>query len=111
MPTIAEAKNVRISTRKARLVGETLVGRNAFDTLEVLRFEPKKAGLMIAKVIKSAIANATNNDKLDEKKLVIREVVINEGQDFKRFRPRSRGMANPIIKKSSHIRVVLEEVK
>ncbi len=111
MSTIAEARNVRISTRKARLVGETLVGKSALTTLEVLQFEPKKAGLMIAKVLKSAIANATNNDKLDEKKLVIKDVVINEGQDLKRFRPRSRGMAHPVVKKSSHIRVVLEEVK
>lgn len=106
---IAEAKNVRISTRKARLVAETLRGKNALATLETLKYEPKKAGLMIAKVLRSAIANATNNNKLDDKKLTIKEVVVNEGQDLKRARPRSRGMSHPILKKSSHIRVVLEE--
>lgn len=106
---IAEAKNVRISARKARLVGETLSGKSALLTLATLKYEPKKAGLMIAKVLKSAIANATNNNKLDEKKLVIKQVIINEGQDLKRSRPRSRGMAHAILKKNSHIRVVLED--
>ncbi len=108
---IAEAKNVRISARKARLVGETLSGKNALSTLETLKYEPRKAGLMIAKVLKSAIANATNNNKLTDKKLVIKQVIINEGQDLKRARPRSRGMSHPILKKSSHIRVILEESK
>jgi large subunit ribosomal protein L22 len=106
----AEAKNLRISARKTRLVSQTLVGKNALLTLETLKFEPKKAGLMIAKVLKSAIANATNNSKLNEKKLIIKDVVVNEGQDLKRSRPRSRGMAHAILKKSSHIRVVLEEI-
>lgn len=106
---IAEGKNLRISTRKARLVAESLVGKNAVATLETLKYQPKKAGLLISKVLKSAIANATNNNKLTEKKLVIKEITVNEGQFLKRFRPRSRGMAHPIIKKSSHIRVVLEE--
>ena len=106
----AEGRNLRISTRKARLVAATLVGKNAVNTLESLKFQPKKAGLLISKVLKSAIANATNNNKLSEKKLVIKEIVVNEGQVLKRFKPRSRGMAHPIIKKSSHIKVVLEEV-
>lgn len=111
MNTVAEGKNLKISTRKTRLVAQNFVGKKAVDSLESLRYQPKKAGLVIAKVLKSAIANATNNDKLDEKKLVIKEIVVNEGQDQKRWRPRSRGMAHPIIKKSSHIRVILEEVK
>ena len=108
---IAEAKNLRISARKVRLVAKTLTGKNATVSLEVLKHQPKKAGLLIAKVLKSAIANATNNAKLDEKKLTIKEVVVNEGRALKRFKPRSRGMANPIIKKSAHIKVVLEEMK
>ena len=105
----AEGKNLRISTRKARLVANALVGKNAVNTVESLRFQPKKAGLLISKVLRSAIANATNNNKLSEKKLVIKEIVVNEGQVLKRFRPRSRGMAHPILKQSSHIKVVLEE--
>lgn len=65
--TIAEGKNLRISTRKARLVASTLVGKNAESTLESLKYQPRKAGLLISKVLKSAIANATNNNKMDEK--------------------------------------------
>lgn len=105
----AEGKNLRISSRKARLVATTLVGKNATATLESLKYQPKKAGLLISKVLKSAIANATNNNKFTEKKLVIKDIVVNEGQNLKRFKPRSRGMAHPIIKKSSHIKIVLEE--
>ncbi len=105
----AEGKNLRISTRKARLVASTLVGKNAVNTVESLRFQPKKAGLLISKVLRSAIANATNNNKLSEKKLIIKEIVVNEGQVLKRSRPRSRGMAHPILKQSTHIKVVLEE--
>jgi large subunit ribosomal protein L22 len=109
MDISAEAKNLRISTRKARLVASTLSGKSAVGVLEMLKFEPKKAGGQIAKVLKSAIANASQNNKLDEKKLVIKEIIVNEGQDLKRYRPRSRGMSHPILKKSSHIKVVLEE--
>ena len=86
-----------------------MVGKNALTTLESLKYQPKKAGLFISKVLKSAIANATNNNKLSEKKLIIKEIVVNEGQVLKRFKPRSRGMAHPILKRSSHIKVVLEE--
>jgi large subunit ribosomal protein L22 len=111
MQVTAESLNNRISARKARLVARTLLGKEAVASLETLKFEPKKASLPIAKVLKAAIANATNNFKLEEKKLIIKEVVVNEGQNLKRYRPRSRGMVHPIIKKSSHIRVVLEERK
>lgn len=111
MDVMAEAKNIRISTRKARLVARNFVGRNAIGALETLKFEPKKAALPLSKVIKSAVSNATNNLKLDEKKLTIKEIVVSEGQDLKRFRPRSRGMAYPVLKKSSHIKVILEEIK
>lgn len=111
MSTIAEGNNLRTSTRRARLVAGNFVGKNAVQSLESLKFQPKKAGHMIAKILKSAIANATHNDKLDENKLMIKEITVNEGQNLKRWRPRSRGMANPIIKKSSHIRIVLEEKK
>ena len=111
MKVIAEGKNIRISPRKVKLVADNLIGKNASETLEVLRFVQKKASLPLSKVLKSAINNATNNNKLNEKKLVIKEVVVNEGPRLKRYLPRSRGMANPIIKRTSHIRVVVEEGK
>lgn len=108
MEVLAETKNIRLSARKARLIARNLVGKNAVSTLESLRYENKKAALPILKVLKSAIANATNNFKLTEKNLVITNVVVNEGQNLKRYRPRSRGMAHPILKKSSHIKVILK---
>jgi len=111
MEVIAEAKNIRISPRKVRLVAEELAGKKALEAVESLKFVPKKASLPLSKVIKSAISNAKNNNKMDEKKLIIKEVVVNEGPKLKRFLPRSRGMVHPILKRSSHIRVVLEEAK
>ena len=111
MEVIAEAKNIRISPRKVRLVAEELTGKKALEAVESLKFVPKKASLPLSKVIKSAISNAKNNNKMDEKKLIIKEVVVNEGPKLKRFLPRSRGMVHPILKRSSHIRVVLEEAK
>ena len=111
MEVIAEAKNIRISPRKVRLVAEELAGKKALEAVESLKFVPKKASLPLSKVIKSAMSNAKNNNKMDEKKLIIKEVVVNEGPKLKRFLPRSRGMVHPILKRSSHIRVVLEEAK
>ena len=109
MEVEASANNIRISPRKVRLVAESFAGRNAQEALERLRFVPKKASLPLSKVIKSAISNAKNNNKLDEKKLVIKEIVINEGPRLKRFLPRSRGMVHPILKRTSHIKVVVTE--
>ena len=111
MEVIAESNNLRISPRKVRLVADNLVGKKASEVVESLRFVSKKAGLPLSKVIRSAMSNAKNNNKLDEKKLVIKDVVVNEGRRLKRYIPRSRGMAHPILKRTSHIRVVVEEGK
>lgn len=108
MEIIAEAKNIRKSTRKVRLLVQDLRGQNPIAVLEALKFTNKAAAEPLSKVIKSAVANATNNMKMDGKKLTIKEVLVNEGPVLKRFRPRSRGMANSIKKRTSHIRVVLE---
>lgn len=109
MEVIAESKNLRISPRKVRLVADNLTGKKAIEAVESLRFVSKKAGLPLSKVIKSAISNAKNNNKLDEKKLVIKDVVVNEGPRLKRYLPRSRGMVHPILKRTAHIRVVVDE--
>ena len=109
MEVEAVAKNIRVSPRKARLVAESFTGKNALEALESLRFVPKKAGFTLSKVIKSAVNNATHNNKLDEKKLIIKEIVVNEGPRLKRYLPRSRGMVHPILKRSSHIKVVISE--
>lgn len=109
MEVVAEGRNIRISPRKVRLVAQNFAGRNALEALESLRFAPKKASLPLSKVIKSAISNATNNNKLGEKNLIIKEILVNEGPRFKRFLPRSRGMVHPILKRTSHIKVIVSE--
>lgn len=105
----AEANNLRVSPRKLRLVAKNLVGRKAADVLVSLKFSEKKSSGPLSKVIKSALSNATNNNKLDEGKLFIKEIQTTEGTTLKRFRPRSRGMAHKIAKRTSNIRVVLED--
>lgn len=107
---MAEAKNIRKSPRKIRLVAAGLRGQNPQKALEVLKFTNKAAALPLSKVIKSALANATNNLKMDKEKLTIKEILVNEGPSLKRFKARSRGMAHPILKRTSHIRIVLEGV-
>lgn len=108
MDIVAEAKNIRKSTRKVRLLAKGLRGQNPTQVLEALKFTNKAAAEPLSKVIKSAMANATNNLKMDEKKLVIKEILVNEGATLKRFKPRSRGMAHSIKKRTSHIRVILQ---
>jgi large subunit ribosomal protein L22 len=110
MDVIAEAKNIRKSPRKVRLVADGLRGQNPQAALEILKYTRKDAALPLSKVIQSAVANATNNLKLDAKKLTIKEVMVNEGPVLKRFAARSRGMAHPILKRTSHIKVILEGV-
>lgn len=109
MEVEATGKNIRISPRKVRVVADQLAGKKAKDALESLRFVPKKAAGPLSKVVKSAMSNATNNNRLDEKNLVIKEIVVSEGPRLKRFLPRSRGMVHPILKRSSHIKVVVTE--
>lgn len=77
------------------------------DALDILKFTPKKAAPLIAKVIESAIANAENNLKQKKDDLVIKHIVVNEGVTYKRSVPASRGRVHPIRKRNSHIRVEL----
>jgi large subunit ribosomal protein L22 len=108
MDIVAEAKNIRMGPRKVRLVAKDLRGKNPEQALESLKYSAKASALPLSKVIKSAMSNATNNLKLDSKDLVIKEVRVNEGATLKRFQPRSRGMAHPVLKRTSHIKVILE---
>jgi len=84
-------------------------GKRAAEALELLRVIPRKSARMIEKTLKSAIANATNNAKLAADVLVVKEAVANEGPRLKRFQPKARGSAGPIIKRLSHIRIVLTD--
>ena len=106
---IAISKNLRISPKKARLVAENFSGKPAQEALDSLRFVPKKAAVPITKVLKSAIANAQNNKRLKPEGLIIKEILVDAGPTLKRIRPVSKGAAHQILKRTSHIKVVLEE--
>lgn len=109
MAVKAVTKYTRMSAFKARNVARHIQGRPALDALELLEFYPQKAARLIGKTLKSAIANAENNDALDPETLIVKEATIGEGPTFKRFRPKARGSAGPIRKRTSHIRIVLDE--
>jgi len=102
-------RNARISAFKAREVTREIQGLPATDALDLLRFVPKKAAGLVAKTLSSAIANAENNNNLNAANLVVQEAVVGEGPTFKRFQPKARGSAGPILKRTSHIRIVLTD--
>ena len=102
-------KFARISAFKAREVTRAIQGLPATDALDILRFTPKKAALLVIKTLKSAIANAENNNNLNAASLVIQEAIVGEGPTFKRSQPKARGSAGPIRKRTSHIRITLTD--
>lgn len=105
----AEQKYIRMSPRKLRLVADVVRGLDSPKMiLSYLENINKRAAQPIGKVIKQAIANAKNNAGVTEGELRIKELIINQGPFYKRFRPVSRGRAHGIKKRTSHIRVVLE---
>ncbi len=109
MEAKAVAKFVRVSPQKARLVAANVKGKPVEDALNILKFTPKKAARLIEKVLASAIANAEHNANLDVDSLVVKEVRIDGGPSWKRIRPRAMGRAYRIIKRTSHITVVVDE--
>ena len=102
-------KFARISAFKAREVTRAIQGLPATDALDILRFTPKKAALLVIKTLKSAIANAENNNNLSAANLVVQEAIVGEGPTFKRSQPKARGSAGPIRKRTSHIRITLTD--
>ena len=102
-------KFARISAFKAREVTRAIQGLPATDALDILRFTPKKAALLVIKTLKSAIANAENNNNLQAANLVVQEAIVGEGPTFKRSQPKARGSAGPIRKRTSHIRSTLTD--
>jgi large subunit ribosomal protein L22 len=102
-------RGARISAFKAREVTRAIQGLPVAAALDLLAFTPRKAAVMIAKVLKSAIANAENNNNLRVERLVVQEATVGEGPTLKRFQPKARGSAGPIRKRSSHIRVIVTD--
>lgn len=103
------SKYVRVSPRKAGQVCSLVRGKNVDEALAILKFTPRGAADIIAKVVKSAKANAENNHEMDADKLYIASIVANQGPTIKRFMPRAQGRATMIRKRTSHIEVVLKE--
>ncbi len=109
MEVRAVAKNTGISTRKMRPLVDMVRGKMVNDALTFLKFTPTPKAQVLAKVVKSAAANAENNFQLSTSDLRIVEIFADEARFMKRYRPRSRGRVSPIQKRSSHITVVVAE--
>jgi large subunit ribosomal protein L22 len=109
MQFIAVQKNTRQAPRKVRLVANTIKKMELPKAIEQLAVMERRASTVVLKTLHQAIANAKNNHGVDPSDLVIKEITIGTGPTFKRFRAVSRGRAHGILKRSSHVRVVLED--
>jgi large subunit ribosomal protein L22 len=108
------AKNVGMSPRKMRMVIDLIRGRGVNEAYSILKFSKKAATTPIEKALRSAVANAQQKADaqgtfLDVDDLVVREAFVNEGPTMKRFSPRAMGRATPIMKRSSHITIIVDE--
>ncbi len=109
MEVRASVTNMRISPQKVRLVADQIRGMKAEKANNVLAFSKLKAASIMKKVLHSALANAENNLGLDIDELTIKTVFVDQGPTFKRFRARARGRANQIIKRTSHITIIVAD--
>ena len=107
----AKLSHLHIAPRKVRLVGDLIRGKRVEDAQGILNFTTKKSARFFLKVLNSAVANAKNNFKIDHLNLYISNLLVDEGPKMKRWRPRSRGSANQIQKKTSHITITLKEIE
>lgn len=105
----ASIKNLRISPRKVRIVANAIRGKNVQEALGALTFCRKSSALPLAKLVKSAVANAEVKGGIDVDNLFIKELLVDAGPTMKRWMPRARGMATPVLKRSSRISITLEE--
>jgi len=106
----ARHRFARTSARKARLIADMIRGRDVQDALNVLKFSPHRAAVMVSKVLTSAVANA-NEQEANVESLVVSEARVDEGPTIKRWHPKDRGRAHPIMKRTSHIVVAVEELQ
>ncbi|MCP4214474.1 MAG: 50S ribosomal protein L22 [bacterium] len=110
MQVKAVSRYVRISPQKVRRLIDAVKGENAETGLNILKFMPQKAAKILGKVVKSAVANADQNPDIDVDNLVIMNVTADQGPMLKRFKARARGRGTRILKRTSHITVILAEV-
>ena len=113
MENIIEAKasvsNVGVTPRKARLVIDLIRGKSVVEAQAILKNVNKAASPIVLKLVNSAVANAVNNHGMNQDKLFVKEIYANEGIKMKRFMPRAKGRASGLVKKTSHINVVVAE--
>ena len=109
MQVSATAKGLPVSARKARLVADQVRGRPLGAALDLLSFGTVKAASLLRKVVESAVANAESNEGADVDELRILEIQVNEGRTLKRIRPRAKGRANRVFKRTCHVTVRLSD--
>jgi large subunit ribosomal protein L22 len=109
MEVLALTRNARMSPKKVREVARTIQGRKAADAIDLLSVIPRKSARLIAKTLKSAIANAENNNNLSADTLTVKSAIVENGPVLKRFKAGARGSAMPRRKKMSHIRIILSD--
>ena len=109
MEALAKHKFARSSAQKARLVADQIRGLSVDKALNVLTYSPKKAAELVKKVLLSAIANAEHNEGADIDTLKVKTVFVDEGPSMKRIKPRAKGRAARIVKRTSHITVVVAD--
>jgi large subunit ribosomal protein L22 len=109
MEAKAQSKMVRISSRKVKLVIDLIRGKAVGEAIAILKLTPKAASPVVEKLVMSAVANAEHNYNMDVESLFVKEIYVGEGPTLKRFRPRAQGRATQILKRTSHITVVVAE--
>jgi large subunit ribosomal protein L22 len=109
METKAQAKYIRIAPRKVQVIVPAIKGKKVGEAISLLQFMPRKGARILKKVIHSAVANAEQN-KVDIDTLIVKKVLVDFGPTLKRFMPRAMGRATPILKRTSHITVYLDEI-
>ena len=109
MESKAVAKYVRIAPRKVRVVMDLIRGKNVAEAFAILKFTPKVGAEVVEKVLRSAVANAENNFDMDVDKLYVSSAFVDQGPTLKRIHPRSRGQAFKILKRTSHVTIVVNE--
>lgn len=105
MEVRAVAKRLNIAPQKVRLVADQVRGKPVSEALELLNFSVRKGAMLVRKVLESAIANAENNEGADVDELTVSEIYVDAGMTMKRIRPRAKGRADTILKRTSHITV------
>ena len=107
----AKLSNARVSSRKAGFVLDAIRGKGVQEAIGIVTYSPRYASKLIKKLIESAVANAKNNNNMDEEKLYVAECFAGNATNYKRMHPRAQGRAYSILKRNSHITVILDERK